>query len=142
MKRLTIIILIFISGSAIAQDIDEEKMNRDLEIAKNVLATMLKGESDSWYGSNSINASYVQGYGVIFTIPKHYSMIHVRPPKVVVAPRVRISTGDAGDETIIIDEDIKAYVEQAEKLARKQEALTRKQEELARKQEELSESEK
>lgn len=117
-------------------------MNRDLEIAKNVLATMLKGESDSWYGSNSINASYVQGYGVIFTIPKHYSMIHVRPPRAVVAPRVRVRTGVSDDGTIIIKEDIKAYAEEAEKLAKKQEELMKKQEELAKQQEELSEAEK
>jgi hypothetical protein len=142
MKRLTIILLILISVSAIAQNIDEEKMNRDLEIAKNVLATMLKGDSERHWGSGSINGSYVQGYGVIFSIPKHYSMIHVRPPKAVVAPRVRIRTSGSDEASIIIEEDIKAYAEEAEKLARKQEELARKQEELAKQQKELSESEK
>jgi len=142
MKRLAIILIILISGSAIAQNFDEEKMNRDLEIAKNVLATMLKGDSERYWGSGSISGSYVEGYGVIFTIPKHYSMIHIKPPKPVVAPRVRIRTGETGSESIIIEEDIKAYVEEAEKLAKKQEELTRKQEELAKQQEELSESEK
>jgi hypothetical protein len=97
MKRLTIIFLILISGSAIAQNIDEEKMNRDLEIAKNVLATILKGDTERHWGSGSISGSYVQGYGVIFSIPKHYSMIHVRPPRAVVAPRVRVRTGVSDD---------------------------------------------
>lgn len=142
MKRFTILLLILISGSAIAQNIDEEKMNRDLEIAKNVLATILKGDSERHWGSGSINGSYVQGYGVIFSIPKHYSMIHVQPPKAVVAPRVRIRTSGSDEGTIIIEEDIKAYAEEAEKLARKQEELTRKQEELSKQQKELSESEK
>lgn len=142
MKRLTIILLILISGSAVAQNIDEEKMNRDLEIAKNVLATILKGDSERYWGSGSISGSYVQGYGVIFTIPKHYSMIHVRPPKAVVAPRVRIRTSGSEDATIIIEEDIKAYAEEAEKLAKKQEELAKKQEELAKQQKELSEEEK
>jgi len=142
MKRLTIILLILISGSAIAQNIDEEKMNRDLEIAKNVLATMLKGDSERHWGTGSINGSYVQGYGVIFTIPRHYSMIHVKPPRAVVAPRIRYRTSGSGDATIIIEDDIKAYAEEAEKMAKKQEALTRKQEELTKKQEELSDSEK
>jgi hypothetical protein len=142
MKRITIILLILISGSAIAQNIDEEKMNRDLEIAKNVLATMLKGDSERFWGSGSIDGTFVQGYGVIFTIPKHYSMIHVRPPRAVVAPRVRVRTGVSDDGTIIIKEDIKAYAEEAEKLAKKQEELMKKQEELAKQQEELSEAEK
>jgi len=142
MKRLTIILLILISGSAVAQNIDEEKMNRDLEIAKNVLATILKGDSERYWGSGSISGSYVPGYGVIFTIPKHYSMIHVRPPKAVVAPRVRIRTSGSEDATIIIEEDIKAYAEEAEKLAKKQEELAKKQEELAKQQKELSEEEK
>ncbi len=142
MKRLTIILLILISGSAIAQNIDEEKMNRDLEIAKNVLATILKGDTERHWGSGSISGSYVQGYGVIFSIPKHYSMIHVRPPRAVVAPRVRVRTDVSDDGTIIIKEDIKAYAEEAEKLAKKQEELMKKQEELAKQQEELSETEK
>ncbi len=142
MKRLTIIVLILISGSAMAQNIDEEKMNRDLEIAKNVLATMLKGDSERYWGSGSISGSYVQGYGVIFTIPKHYAMIHVRPPRPVVAPRVRVRTGGSEEATVIIEEDIKAYAEEAEKLAKKQEELIKKQEELAKQQKELSESEK
>ena len=117
-------------------------MNRDLEIAKNVLATMLKGDSERHWGSGSINGTYVQGYGVIFTIPKHYSMIHVIPPRAVVAPRVRVRTSGSDDATVIIEGDVKAYAEEAEKLAKKQEQLIKKQEELAKQQKELSESEK
>ena len=64
-------------------------------------------------------------------------MIHVRPPRAVVAPRVRVRTGVSDDRTIIIKEDIQAYAEEAEKLAKKQEALMKKQEELAKQQEEL-----
>ena len=142
MKKLTIILLLLISCGAIAQNIDDEKMNRDLEIAKNVLATMLKGDSERFYGSSSINGSYVQGYGVIFTIPEHYSMFHVRPHKAVVAPRVRVRTRGTGDEVIIYEESIKSYAEEAEKLAQKQEEFERQQEELERKLEELSEEEK
>jgi hypothetical protein len=141
MKKLAVILLIFICSSAIAQNIDEDKMNRDLEIARNVLATMLKGGSESWIGSSSIEGSYVKGYGVIFTIPRHYSMIHVRPPRVVVTPRIRMRTRSSGDEMIIYEENIKAYAEEAEKFAQKQEELIRKQKELAKKGKELSEEE-
>jgi hypothetical protein len=69
-------------------------------------------------------------------------MIHVRPPRAVVAPRVRVRTGGSNEATIIIEDDIKAYAEEAEKLAKKQEELAKKQEELAKQQKELSESEK
>jgi hypothetical protein len=140
MKKLTIILLLLVACSAIAQSIDEEKMNRDLEIAKNVLGTLLKGESVALYGS-SITGSYVEGYGVILTIPEHYSMIHIRPPKPVAAPRVRVRTRNSGDEVIVYEENIKSYAEKAEQLAMKQEQLARKQEALTRKQEELSEEE-
>jgi hypothetical protein len=141
MKKLAVILLILISSSAIAQKIDEEKMNRDLEIAKNVLATMLKGESERYYGSSSIDVAYVQGYGVIFTLPRHSSWIHVRPPRVVVAPKVRVRTKGTGEDLIIYEENIKAYAEEAEKLAQKQEQLIQKQKELTRKREELSDEE-
>jgi hypothetical protein len=142
MKKLTIILILLIPFSVLAQNIDEERMNRDLEIAKNVLGTLLKGESDRYWGSSSINGSYVQGYGVIFTIPRHYSFIHIKPPKPVVAPRVRVRTSRSGDDIVIYEEQIKAYAEEAEKIAKKQEQLLKKQEELTKKQEQLSEEEK
>lgn len=58
-------------GFRTGQELDEKKMNRDLEIAKNILATLIKTGSESWFGGNAIEASYIKDYGVVFTIPAH-----------------------------------------------------------------------
>jgi hypothetical protein len=73
MKKIMILILvipIFLSFKT-GQEIDEMKMNRDLEIAKNILATLIKTGSNSFFGGQSIEASYIKDYGVVFTIPEH-----------------------------------------------------------------------
>lgn len=58
------------------QEFDEKKMSRDLEIAKNILATLIKSGSDSFFGSRSIEASYIKDFGVVFTIPEHLVYFH------------------------------------------------------------------
>ncbi len=73
MKKIVILVLIlpvFFSFKT-GQEIDEKKMNRDLEIAKNILATLIKTGSNSFFGAQSIEASYIKDYGVVFTIPEH-----------------------------------------------------------------------
>ena len=77
MKKLIILCIVPIFfGFKTGQEIDENRMNRDLEIAKNILATLIKTGSDSFYGSTSIEASYIKDYGVIFTIPEHLVYFH------------------------------------------------------------------
>ncbi len=73
MKKIFVLVFmlpLFMSFSA-KQDIDEQKMKRDLEIAKDILATLIHSGSESWFGSRSIEASYIKDYGVVFTIPEH-----------------------------------------------------------------------
>jgi hypothetical protein len=112
-------------------------MNRDLEIAKNVIGTLLKGESDMFLGSSSIEVSYVSGYGVIFTIPRHYSMIWVRPPRPVVTPHIRIRSRGSGDEVIVFEDNVEAMVKETEEVARRQQELLKKQQELYNRQQKL-----
>jgi len=73
MKKIMVMVyaLPLLVSFSINQDINEKKMARDLEIAKNILATLVKSGSDSWFGSRSIEASYIKDYGVVFTIPEH-----------------------------------------------------------------------
>lgn len=72
MKKLIILIIIPVFfGFKTGEEIDEKKMTRDLEIAKNILATLIKTGSDSFFGGTSIEASYIKDFGVIFTIPEH-----------------------------------------------------------------------
>ena len=52
--------------------LDDARMNQDLEIAENILSTLTSQGSDKsrsyFFGRNS-RSSYVEGYGVIFNIP-------------------------------------------------------------------------
>jgi hypothetical protein len=54
-----------------AQKIDEERMNRDIEVAENVLATLIKQEMNQQRGffGVEVKGAYVQGYGVTFKLP-------------------------------------------------------------------------
>lgn len=139
MKKIICVVFLFLSsGIVFAQELDEERMNRDLEIAKNVIGTLLKGESDMFLGSSSIEASYVSGYGVIFTIPRHYSMMWVRPPRPAPTPHIRIRSRGTGDEVILYEGNVNAMVKETEEIARKQQELLKKQQELYNMQQKLS----
>ena len=62
-------LFILITGHLYAQKIDESRMERDLEIAENILATLMKSDGagrTAFYGVSRFNGSYVKGYGVIF----------------------------------------------------------------------------
>jgi len=47
-------------------------MDRDLEVAENILATLSSNSSRSGYWGRSVSGTYVKGYGVIFTLPQNY----------------------------------------------------------------------
>ncbi len=82
---LVLMILPMLLSFRAGNQIDEKKMNRDLEIAKSILATLIKSGSGSFFGGQAIDASYVKGYGVIFTIPEHLVYFSVGPERHVIA---------------------------------------------------------
>lgn len=87
MKRYLILCIIPVFlGFKSRQEIDERKMNRDLEIAKNILATLIKGNSSSFIGGESIDASYIKDYGVVFSIPEHLVYFHSGVSPVIAIP--------------------------------------------------------
>lgn len=62
-----------------AQQIDEDRMKRDIQVAENVLATLIKHEINqqrTFFGMD-IKGSYQPGYGVTFRLPGDYSMPYV-----------------------------------------------------------------
>ncbi len=70
MKKLILFALCFISLRVWAQQIDEQRMNRDLEVAKNILNTLISDNNNNMFFMNrSIDATYLPGYGVTFTLP-------------------------------------------------------------------------
>lgn len=66
------ILLVAGSFSTAQAQLDEARMNQDLEIAENILSTLTSQGSDKsrayFFGRNS-RSSYVEGYGVIFNLP-------------------------------------------------------------------------
>lgn len=58
-----------------AQKIDAERMNRDIKVAENVLATLIsqKFEGNRMFFPLEVRGSYQEGYGVTFTIPADYT---------------------------------------------------------------------
>ena len=126
MKKILIILIIpILFGFKTGQEIDEKKMNRDLEIAKNILATLIKTGSNSFYGGTSIEASYIKDYGVVFTIPEHLVYFHSGPGAVLAMPElpaypdfdmevdVHIDEEINEQEKIIIEREIKKAKEEA-----------------------------
>ena len=75
-SKIAAIVIIFITttGQGIMAQINDSRMNQDLEIAENILATLTSRSSDRsrefMFGRNS-SSSYVEGYGVIFNIPSN-----------------------------------------------------------------------
>lgn len=59
---------ILIVGSTFGQGIDQERMDRDLKIAENILGT-LSNDRNLFSGRN-IESNYVPDYGVIFSMPQ------------------------------------------------------------------------
>lgn len=62
--------------AAYAQTIDEDRMRRDIEVAENVLATLIKQESGqerTFFGLD-VKGAYQPGYGVTFRLPTDLSM--------------------------------------------------------------------
>ncbi len=61
--------------SAFAQKIDQERMERDIEVAENVLSTLLRQEvspNGRFFGLE-VKGVYQEGYGVTFRLPGEYS---------------------------------------------------------------------
>ena len=71
MKKVLMMLMVFAGTAVFAQTtIDEERMQRDLEVAENILGTLIKQQ----YGKRQffpmeVQASYLPGYGVTFRVP-------------------------------------------------------------------------
>ncbi len=64
-----VIVLLAVTAFCRSQGIDEERMERDIQIAENILSTLERKETSSQifvYNNDRFEGSYVEGYGVIF----------------------------------------------------------------------------
>jgi hypothetical protein len=79
MKKIKIAaaaLLIMVGGvlNTIAQKIDNDRMERDIEIAENVLSTLIKQQFEQrTFFAMEITGTYQPGYGVTFRLPADYT---------------------------------------------------------------------
>ena len=69
------VVLVVTASPVVAQKIDEERMNRDIEVASNVLSTLIKQQFDNQrtFFPLEVRGSYQSGYGVTFTLPADFT---------------------------------------------------------------------
>jgi hypothetical protein len=68
--------------TTVAQKIDDERMKRDIEVAENVLSTLIKQEVNQQRGGFfgiDVKGAYLPGYGVTFRLPMDMSMPYMIP---------------------------------------------------------------
>lgn len=69
------ILAIVMLRQASAQQVDAERMNRDIEVAENVLATLIRNEiNETRFFGFEVKGHYQEGYGVTFRLPGDYAM--------------------------------------------------------------------
>lgn len=121
------------SLSVFAVQIDQDKMDRDLKIAEDVVSSLIKGESnDGRFYSASPKASYIPGFGVMIDLNssgKFYSH-HFDP-----SYDISFSFNDE-DFRINIDDMVELEM-QAEMLARQAEEIERQSEIIERENERM-----
>ncbi len=69
-------VMALVSFNGFSQKVDEERMQRDIEVAENILSTLLKQQYDKRsFFPVEVSGSYRTGYGVTFTMPNIQSNI-------------------------------------------------------------------
>ena len=64
------VLILAVSGAMAQNKIDEQRMERDIEVSENVLGTIIKQQFEKRaFFPMEIEGNYMQGYGVTFRIP-------------------------------------------------------------------------
>jgi hypothetical protein len=72
---ITCFAMVVALGTVQAQKLDEERMRRDIEVAENVLSTLIKQQFNNQrtFFPLEVHGSYQPGYGVTFTLPADFT---------------------------------------------------------------------
>lgn len=76
MKSILLILAVILPALTVkAQKIDEERMKRDIEVAENVLGTLIRQQfgGQRTFFPLEVRGSYQAGYGITFTIPADFT---------------------------------------------------------------------
>ena len=82
MQKLITLIGLFLSTGIVAQEVDLDRMNRNIEAAENILATLFESaaqeiyeEEDDFFvlkNKNSVEGTYIRGFGALFTVSPRF----------------------------------------------------------------------
>jgi hypothetical protein len=102
-------LILAVSGAIAQNKIDEQRMERDIEVAENVLGTIIKQQFEKRsFFPMEIEGNYMQGYGITFRIPYEVlgsSWFFGQPPE---PPGVNFMDGGSGSFTFSFDSDLDA----------------------------------
>lgn len=140
MKKYSLIIgLCLIAGSLLAQEIDNQKMEKDLEVAQTVLNSLVNTNKSMYWNNNSRDkqTQYIEGYGVILSLPKNNAFGFAFAPEMPPMPDISNAIAKSFEviEDIQIDIDDEELEAEARAELEKERAERRK--ELALRQAEL-----
>ena len=100
------VLILAVSGAIAQNKIDEQRMERDIEVAENVLETIIKQQFEKRaFFPIEIQGNYMSGYGVTFRIPYEIlgsSWFFGQPPE---APGVNFMDGGNGSFSFSFDSD-------------------------------------
>lgn len=76
MKRTiyALVIALLIAGNSFGQAIDQKRMDRDLEIAENILQTLSNSGGNRYFYSSSSESRYIPNFGVIFSLNNSFGV--------------------------------------------------------------------
>src|SRR5690349_6897505 len=113
MKKIVgfFVMLVLTAAVSVAQNkVDNDRMDRDIEIAENALTTMIRlqlNQKNRYYGMD-IKGNYTPGYGVTLRIPGEHNYINAigwTKGPAVIAPGTRtegIAIARPGDAYVVI----------------------------------------
>lgn len=120
MRNVMMAVMALVTMGSYAQSINEERMVRDIEVAENILSTMLKQQYDKRsFFPLEVKGNYREGYGVTFTLPNMQTGIYFENFDMPARAWSDDATGFSGfiyndenpEDVLIIDRDQKKAAE-------------------------------
>lgn len=152
MKKLIASVVLGLSLTVtMAQSGAEERMERDIQIAENVLGSLIKQQmGDQLFMPMEVEGSYRPGLGITFSVPNSSLLNWIVVPKAPRTPKVKVYGGqgngysytiETDEEGDVVTEEIRGESRRAEEEAMKAEERAKQEQEKARSAERSAERE-
>ncbi len=67
-KCYLLFLFILLANFTSAQESGNDRMKRDIEVAENILETLIQGEQNFRINGSTVEGSYIDGHGILFTL--------------------------------------------------------------------------